>query len=195
MKDVYQDIGGEILKCNPLHETRFLNLNGIEYQLNHDGLRRQYYSASRPRREHQTVDGVVVIATREFEGHPQILLVKQFRPPVAKIVTELPAGLLDANESPGEAGLRELLEETGYRGQVVDVSPPLYTSPGMSNECCVFVRVEVDTAVPPTPQPEEDEKIHAFWLNASELPAYLKSLDPRETAVNYLWNLNLDHTP
>jgi len=47
------------------------------------------------------------------------LLQKQFRPPVGKVVIEIPAGLVDAGESGDETAVRELKEETGYVGRVV----------------------------------------------------------------------------
>jgi 8-oxo-dGTP pyrophosphatase MutT (NUDIX family) len=42
------------------------------------------------------------------------VLEKQYRPPLGKMVIEVPAGLVDAGESPEEAAVRELREETGY---------------------------------------------------------------------------------
>ena len=45
---------------------------------------------------------------------PEIILQKQFRPPVCKVTIEVPAGLVDAGESAEEAAIRELKEETGY---------------------------------------------------------------------------------
>jgi ADP-ribose pyrophosphatase len=44
----------------------------------------------------------------------QILLIKQFRPAIGKMVYEIPAGRLEPNESPQECSGRELIEETGY---------------------------------------------------------------------------------
>jgi ADP-ribose pyrophosphatase len=48
----------------------------------------------------------------------QFLLVEQFRPGPEAYVLELPAGRLDAGEDPMEAASRELLEETGYQGEL-----------------------------------------------------------------------------
>ena len=57
---------------------------------------------------------------------PEIILQKQYRPPVGKVVIELPAGLIDAGETPQQAAIRELKEETGYVGQVLETSPIMF---------------------------------------------------------------------
>lgn len=63
----------------------------------------------------------------------EVLLEKQYRPPVDKTVIELPAGLLDEGETPEECALRELREETGYIGEIVaDPSRPVL----FSSESC-----------------------------------------------------------
>lgn len=51
---------------------------------------------------------------------------KQYRPPLDKIVIEVPAGLVDAGESAEQAAVRELKEETGYVGVVSESSPVMY---------------------------------------------------------------------
>jgi ADP-ribose pyrophosphatase len=65
-------------------------------------------------------------ATREFVEHPgavmilplfddgRVLLERQYRYPIRKVLLEYPAGKLDANESELACAKRELLEETGY---------------------------------------------------------------------------------
>lgn len=61
-------------------------------------------------------------------------VVRQFRYPFQKVVTELPAGKLDRGEEPRLAALRELQEEVGViPGELIDLGC-LYVSPGISNE-------------------------------------------------------------
>jgi 8-oxo-dGTP pyrophosphatase MutT (NUDIX family) len=45
-----------------------------------------------------------------------VLLVRQYKHGASQVVTELPAGMLDADESPAACAARELAEETGYTG-------------------------------------------------------------------------------
>lgn len=61
------------------------------------------------------------------------MVILQYRPPVEAKCVEFPAGLIDAGETPEQAAVRELKEETGYEGKVCDVSPTLAQQPGMTN--------------------------------------------------------------
>jgi ADP-ribose pyrophosphatase len=64
-----------------------------------------------------------------------VVLVRQFRPPVRNALLEVPAGLLDIE---GEDALtcaeRELFEETGYRSRDTAFLGGTYLSPGFTDE-------------------------------------------------------------
>lgn len=68
---------------------------------------------------HCPVDATQLVAVLSRPTGPEILLEKQFRPPIDKVCIEFPAGLVDPGETPEESAVRELLEETGYVGEVV----------------------------------------------------------------------------
>jgi 8-oxo-dGTP pyrophosphatase MutT (NUDIX family) len=46
----------------------------------------------------------------------EVILIKQYRHGVGKVIWELPGGVVDAGETPLQAAHRELQEETGYGG-------------------------------------------------------------------------------
>lgn len=69
--------------------------------------------------------GIIAVLTKP--SGPEIVLQKQFRPPVGKVTIEIPAGLVDAGEGAAESAVRELKEETGYVGTVAqDVGVVLF---------------------------------------------------------------------
>lgn len=107
------------------------------------------------------VDGVAVVATLKGgeETRPRIVLVSQFRPPTRDYALELPAGLVDAGESPGEAALRELKEETGFLGKLLRLSPVVASDPGFSSANMHYAFVEVDArrAENQRPQPKQED--------------------------------------
>jgi len=63
-------------------------------------------------REYIIHPGAVVVIPLLDDGH--VLLERQFRYPVGRVMTEFPAGKLDPGEDPLRCAQRELLEETGY---------------------------------------------------------------------------------
>ena len=85
-------------------------------------------------------------STREFVTHPgaacivavdeedNILMVKQYRYPISKVMYEVPAGKLDSGEEPINCAKRELEEETGYKANNFDLIGSLYPAPAYSNE-------------------------------------------------------------
>lgn len=108
------------------------------------GRKRFWESAERTTRSSSGVDGVAVIARVTSRDPPGIVIISQFRPPVNCYCLELPAGLIDEGESAGAAALRELLEETGFTGRLLSVSPVCVSDPGMTNANMQLALVHVD---------------------------------------------------
>jgi ADP-ribose pyrophosphatase len=84
------------------------------------------------------------------EKHPRIVMVHEYRFPVDEYLYTLPAGLIDPGETPGQAAVREMKEETGfafteYTGGEGSLRRPFFLAPGFSDEpgSAVFGTVEV----------------------------------------------------
>ncbi|MFW6367109.1 MAG: NUDIX domain-containing protein [bacterium] len=120
--------------------------------------------------------GTVVILARLQPGN-ELLLVRQYRPPVEAWTIEFPAGLVDDEESPEQTARRELREETGYCADRVRLLPPALSSPGLTNEAAQFALVYVflDRAQNKAPrqQLEGSEDIEVFRVCESELDSFL----------------------
>ena len=83
------------------------------------------------RPEGSDIDGVGIVAILQKPSGPELVLQKQFRPPINKVVIEVPAGLVDAGETAAQSAVRELREETGYHGEVVEMSPVMFNGKSM----------------------------------------------------------------
>ena len=59
----------------------------------------------------------IAIVARTADG--KLPIVRQYRPAIEQFSWELPAGMVDAGESPADCCRRELLEETGFRATAV----------------------------------------------------------------------------
>lgn len=123
-------------------------------------------------RTNETKAAVVIPVIRKTN---QIILIKQFRVPVNNYVIEFPAGLIDKEEPIEKAALRELKEETGYNGQVKQVSPLLLTSSGLSSEAIYLVWVDVEDK-PGKTELEDTEEIETLLLPLTNAKIELEKL-------------------
>ena len=89
-----------------------------------------------------TPDGVTVYALYG-ESRDRVVLVRQFRYPIADYVYEFPSGIIDPGETYREAAVREMHEETGLTLQPLEVDPlfelPRFQTIGMTDESCAIV--------------------------------------------------------
>ncbi|GMB07767.1 ADP-ribose pyrophosphatase [Thermolongibacillus altinsuensis] len=74
---------------------------------------------------------VAVLAVTDEE---KIVLVRQYRKALDRVLVEIPAGKLEKGEEPIATARRELEEETGYACKVMRPLHSFYTSPGFADE-------------------------------------------------------------
>lgn len=81
-----------------------------------DVVRKRFLMPNGKVKEYDIFSAKNYVAIVALTPQKEIILTRQFRPGTEEIFDEIPSGLMNYNESPLEAGKRELLEETGYDG-------------------------------------------------------------------------------
>ncbi|MGI6659454.1 MAG: NUDIX hydrolase [Dethiobacteraceae bacterium] len=130
-----------------IYEGRIVKLYLDEVELS-DGKR-----ASREVVEHSGAAAVLALTKAR-----EIYLVKQFRKPVEKALWEIPAGKLEAGETPLACAQRELAEEVGLQANDFRLLAAFYTSPGFASEK-IYVYLATGLSVQNDVQPDEEERL------------------------------------
>jgi 8-oxo-dGDP phosphatase len=113
------------------------------------------------------------VAALALDAEDRILMIRQYRHAVGRLLWEIPAGLRDvAREDPWLTAQRELMEETGYRARDWRVLVDYYSSPGFSTERLrIFLARDLE-AVPAAERHfvPRDEEAHLLlgWLPLEE---------------------------
>lgn len=105
----------------------------------------------------------------------KVLLIEQFRPgaledPTSPWLIEIPAGVIDENESPNDVAHREMIEETGCKALALHPIFEFFVSPGGANEYLHLYCGKIDASTVEEIQglSEENEDIRVINLSAEE---------------------------
>jgi ADP-ribose pyrophosphatase len=115
-----------------LASTRIFDVRGVEFRHPVRGTQREFVVIDAP-------DWVNVIA---LTPDHRLVMVNQFRYGTDAFSWEIPGGVIDAGEDPVSAGVRELLEETGYGGRRARLLGSVNPNPAIMNNRCHLVLVE-----------------------------------------------------
>ena len=97
----------------------------------------------------------------------KIILEKQYRYAYNEEIYELPAGKLEINENPYDAGLREFEEETGYKAKRLIDLGCMYPTCGYSNE--IIYLYLADDITKTSRHLDEDEVIDIIMVNIEQV--------------------------
>lgn len=142
--------------------------------------------------------------TREVVEHPgavcvipilgdDVLLVRQYRTPIGRILLELPAGTLDrmpdgSIEDPERAAPRELGEETGYRARRWRLLGRFWSAPGFTNELMHLYLASDLAPLEDYRGPDQDERLQVQRMPWREAVAMAEAgeIDDAKTLVGLL---------
>jgi 8-oxo-dGTP pyrophosphatase MutT (NUDIX family) len=103
-----------------------------------------------------------------FTEDGRLVLVEQYRHGIEKVTLELPAGVIDAGETPLQAAQRELLEESGYSAAEWEPLIELCPDPNRQNARAHFFLARGARAVR-DPKLDDSEQIEVVLVTPAEL--------------------------
>ena len=121
----------------------------------------------------------------------RIVLIRQYRHSVKRVLWEFPAGSIDPGETPEAAAIRECEEETSLAPSRVERLTTMLPAPGYCDEEMVFFRVAGLHAPAPdsTHKPDEDEDITVHPTTVAEARAMLARGDIVDLKTAYALTL------
>lgn len=142
-----------------IYEGKIIHVSLDEVEVNGDITEREWV-------EHPGAAAVLAITEKK-----EILFVRQYRYAVGKVLLEIPAGKRDLGETPESCALRELEEETGYKGTLLKLGS-IYTTPGFCDETIHLYLAE--NLVSGTPHLDDYEYLDVLKIPVEEVFSLIK---------------------
>jgi ADP-ribose pyrophosphatase len=154
----------ERIRSETLLKTPYFALRSEGLRLPDGAVKDPYYVLERP-------DAAIVFPVTDAG---EVVLVRQYRPPVERMELGLPAGLVERGEDPEAAARRELLEETGYGGGEWRPLGAVASSPSLKdNWAYLFLASGVEMRS--RPNPDEHERLRIERVPVGEIFGLVES--------------------
>jgi ADP-ribose pyrophosphatase len=114
----------------------------------------------------------VIILPQRRDG--KWLVTKEWRYPIKRYVHSFPGGLVDHNETPLQSGRRELLEETGFDSDNIELLGTCFPLPGLLHQTMsVVLARDIRLVQEPRRDSVEDRSVEIYTME--ELQKMLRS--------------------
>lgn len=139
--------------------------NLVLFQARYDWVRNPRNAKSMKAVILESPDWVNVVA---ITAEKKIVVVQQYRFGIRKTTLEIPAGILNQGETPEQAAVRELKEETGYTATHWKYLGWVEPNPAFLNNRC-HLWLALDVVKTSDPQLDEGEEISVAELSLEEV--------------------------
>ena len=179
----------KIKEAVKLAESKWLNLFDIRW-VDKTGNDRSWQMVSRESEPKyftgQFEPGDAVVVVPFHTGYDKLVITREFRVSLGDYEYGLPAGLIEKGESVEQATMRELTEETGLTvSRFKRISPPVYTTTGISDESVVMVYVEC-TGEPSSKFNTRSEEIEVILVSSQDAESLCRRKDLKFDAKAWL---------
>ena len=123
--------------------------------------------------ERTVVSHIGAVAVLALDDQERVLMIRQYRHPVARQLWEIPAGLRDVTgEALVDTARRELLEETGHVAREWHALVDSYASPGIISERIrIFLARGLESAVSGYQREGEEKFLRTAWVPLADAVA------------------------
>lgn len=129
---------------------------------------------------------ITIVILAKLIPSERYILIKQYRIPIKNYIIGFPAGVSDGQNILDDTK-KELKEETGYTGEIISISPPLKSNPGLTDENVKIAVVEInenlEENINPRQQLESSEEIEVILKKKEEIKEFIENQIEKGTNI------------
>lgn len=151
------------LSRKTIYKSDWINVYADKVETPEGEIIEDYHQIDFPRKS------VVVVVSK----NNKICMIKSYRYTLDEICTELPAGFIDYGETPENAAIREVKEETGLDIENPEFLFKFYPSNGISNQLLHVYTAKTESEIELDNNHEGIQEV--FWMNKNEISNLIKN--------------------